>query len=163
MLTGDEVKTDYDTNQPLPPDPKPVGLRRRELWQQFRAFLLAGAALTGLGRLVTPAPPDPRREAVRARVAMLEAERALEALAAAEAAGSGAAEARGLFTHRLAAAYAEAEALYRRHRGLLRAQGGEWPALRADLLALASPAPAEARRASAARVMRSYSIYQQAM
>jgi hypothetical protein len=127
------------------------------------AFLLAGAVLAGLGRLVTPAPPDPRREAVRARVAMLEAERALEALAAAEAAGSGAAEARGLFTHRLAAAYAEAEALYRRHRGLLRAQGGEWPALRADLLALASPAPAEARRASAARVMRSYSIYQQAM
>ena len=54
VLTGDEVKTDYDTNKPLPPDPKPVGLRRREMWQRFRDQLneLAPASEEAFRRLL---------------------------------------------------------------------------------------------------------------
>ena len=67
VLTGDEVKTDYDTNKPLPPDPKPVGLRRREMWQRFRAFLLAGAAHVH----AMPAPPPPPRALLPSRAALV--------------------------------------------------------------------------------------------
>jgi len=48
-------------------------------------FLIAGAALYGLGSVLTPAPPDPRREAVGAKLALIEVERSLEALASCEA------------------------------------------------------------------------------
>jgi hypothetical protein len=67
-------------------------------------------------RLVTPTPPDPRREALPVRMSMVEVERALEHVAAAEEAAAaapgaagpvdeGAVEAReqqGLFAYRLA-------------------------------------------------------------
>lgn len=64
-------------------------------------------------RLVTPAPPDPRREALPVRMAMVEVERALEHVATAEeaAAAAGAepedavveaAEQQGLYAYRLA-------------------------------------------------------------
>ena len=67
-------------------------------------------------RLVTPAPPDPRREALPVRMAMVEVERALEHVASAEEAAAAAAaagaepedavaeaaEQHGLFAYRLA-------------------------------------------------------------
>lgn len=128
-------------------------------------FLIAGFALYGLGRVLTPAPPDPRTEAVSARLAMIEVERALEALAVSEGGegpSAGSPEAEGLLAYRLAVAYCEAEELFRRHRGLLRSAGdAEWPNLRSDLLELATPAPTEHKLRTAARMMRAYAIYQQ--
>lgn len=142
------------------------------------AFLIAGAGLYSLGRAMTPAPPDPRREALPARVAMLEVERSLEVLANTEQAASDAAdagvradvarreqesaEAAGVFIFRLAVAYNEADELFRRHRGIFRSAGdAEWANLRGDLLELAAPAPAAQKLRTAARMMRVYAIYQQ--
>ena len=142
------------------------------------AFLIAGAGLFYLGRALTPAPPDPQREAVPARMAMIEVERALESLSSCEEAATTATasavvvgsttsrnsrkEASGMFIYRLAVAYSEAETLFRRHRGVLRStSSSEWNNLRGDLLELASPAPATQKLRTAARMMRVYAIYQQ--
>ena len=138
------------------------------------AFLIAGVAVYSLGRAVTPAPPDPRREAVPARLAMIEVERALESLANCEdMVPSGGnttrerdgkrAEAAGMFIFRLAVAYREAEELFRHHRGMFGRSVGdsEWNNLRADLLELAAPAPAGQKLRTTARMMRAYAVYQQ--
>lgn len=139
------------------------------------AFLVAGTSLLYIGRLVTPTPPDPRREALPVRMSMVEVERALEHVAATEEAAAaapgaggppdeGAVEAReqqGLFAYRLAVAYEDARELFRRHRGLLAIGGSEWPNLRSDLLELASPGSVAQRMRTTQRMMRSYSIFQQ--
>lgn len=146
------------------------------------AFIIAGILLYGIGRMVTPTPPDPRREALPARMAVIDVERAAEMLHASELKGKVAAkspelgqvsgeiseeeeeetEARGMFAYRLAAAYAEAEELFRRHQGLFQSGGQtEWTLLSRDLLELAVPGPAALKIQSAARIMRAYTIYQQ--
>ncbi|KAH7618699.1 hypothetical protein Ndes2526B_g05616 [Nannochloris sp. 'desiccata'] len=130
------------------------------------AFLIAGVVLYSLGNAVTPAPPDPKREAVPARMAMIEVERALETLANCEEMNSGregkVSEAAGMFIFRLAVAYKEAEELFQRHRGMFgRESSSEWNNLRADLLELAAPAPAGQKMRTAARMMRAYAVYQQ--
>jgi len=130
-------------------------------------FLIAGAALYGLGSVLTPAPPDPRREAVGAKLALIEVERSLEALASCEASVEAAesgttAEAEGMLVYHLALAYSEAEELFKRHRGVFGSAGAaQWPNLRADLLELATPAPADQKLRTASRMMRNYTIYQQ--
>ena len=140
------------------------------------AFLIFGAGVYSLGRAVTPAPPDPRREALPARMAMVEVERSLEVLANCEesvvdAVGARGdamrrkqeiAEAGGMFIFRLALAYNEADELFRKHRGVFRsASDAEWSNLRGDLLELAAPAPAGQKLRTVARMMRVYAIYQQ--
>jgi nuclear-control-of-ATPase protein 2 len=130
------------------------------------AFLIAGVVLYSLGNAVTPTPPDPKREAVPARLAMIEVERALETLASCEEVNSEregkVAEATGMFIFRLAVAYREAEELFKRHRGMFgRENNSEWNNLRADLLELAAPAPAGQKLRTTARMMRAYAVYQQ--
>ncbi|KAL4457516.1 hypothetical protein ABPG75_012381 [Micractinium tetrahymenae] len=140
------------------------------------AFLIAGTSLYYLGRMVTPTPPDPRREALPMRMAFVEVERALEHVAAAEEAAAAAAaggeapaaeavvesrEQQGLMLFRLAAAYEEARELFRRHRGLLAIGGSEWPNIRSDLLELGGLASVPSKMRTAQRMVRSYSIFQQ--
>ncbi len=130
------------------------------------AFLIAGVVLYSLGNAVTPAPPDPKREAVPARMAMIEVERALEYLANCEEMDGEredkVSEATGMFIFRLAVAFREAEELFRRHRGMFgRESSSEWNNLRADLLELAAPAFARQKLRTAARMMRAYAVYQQ--
>lgn len=142
------------------------------------AFLIAGTSLYYLGRLVTPTPPDPRREALPVRMALVEVERQLEHVATAEEAAVAAAaaaegeppevlvevaEQRGLFAYRLAVVYEEARQLFRRHRGLIALGGSEWPNIRADLLELASPGGVDSRLRVAQRMMRSYTVFQARM
>ncbi|PRW56115.1 Nuclear control of ATPase [Chlorella sorokiniana] len=139
------------------------------------AFLIAGTSLYYLGRMVTPTPPDPRREALPVRMALVEVERQLEHVATAEEAAAAAAEAepadaavevaeqRGLFAYRLAVVYEEARQLFRRHRGLIALGGSEWPNIRADLLELASPGGVDSRLRVAQRMMRSYTVFQARM
>ena len=110
---------------------------------------------------MTPAPPDPRWEAMPARLALGEAERALSALAGGPGEPPPTPADRGLFAFRLALAYEEARQLYARHRGLFRGGDAEWPALRGELLELAGPAPAQRKLRTIQRMMRAYSIYQQ--
>jgi len=130
------------------------------------AFLIAGVVLYSLGNAVTPAPPDPKREAVPARMAMTEVERALETLAICEEMNSKSegevSEATGMFIFRLAVAYREAEELFHRHRGMFgRENNSEWRNLRTDLLELAAPATTAQKMRTAARMMRVYAVYQQ--
>lgn len=137
------------------------------------AFIIAGALVYSIGRMVTPAPPDPRREALPARMAMIDVERAAEMLHACELKSKAEqlmeseeedeeVEARGMFAYRLAAAYSEAEELFRRHQGLFQSGGQtEWTVLSRDLVELAVPGPAALKMQSAARIMRAYTIYQQ--
>lgn len=130
------------------------------------AFLIAGVVLYSLGNAVTPAPPDPKREAVPARMAMTEVERALETLSNCEVMNKEGeekvSEAAGMFVFRLAVAYREAEGLFHRHRGMFgRESHSEWNSLRADLLELAAPAPADQKLRTAARMIRAYAVYQQ--
>jgi hypothetical protein len=132
------------------------------------SFLFAGAAIVSLGRMVKPSPPDPRREAMRARMAMIEAERALESLSVMEERLDGDVpiahkeEAEGLSAFRIAQAYEEAEALFEAHRGIFgAASAGEWAQLKADLLALAAPGAASSKLRAASRMRTVYSIYQQ--
>lgn len=135
------------------------------------AFLIAGSALVGFGRLLAPSPPDPRREALPARIAMIGAERALEELERVEIVAknrpkedgaSSINEARGLIAFRLAQAYAEAEALFDAHRGVLyTSTRGEWEQLRADLMSLSIPGPVAEKIRKCARMRSTYSIYQQ--
>ena len=121
------------------------------------AFVIAGTGLYFIGSSMTPTPPDPRREAVPARLAMIEVERALEALAARESE-----ENSGMFIFKLALAYSEAEQLFKRHTGMFRSSGdSEWNNLRLDLLDLATPGVTGQKLRTAARMMRVYAIYQQ--
>lgn len=140
------------------------------------AFVIAGASLFYMGRMVTPTPPDPRREALPVRMAFVEVERALEHVAAAEDAAVAAAaagtepvaeaaaetrEQQGLLAYRLAVAYEEARELFRRHRGLIAIGGSEWPNIRSDLLELGGPAAVTSKMRTAQRMGRSYAIFQQ--
>lgn len=131
------------------------------------AFILAGSILFGFGRMLTPSPPDPRKEAMNARLAMIDVERALEDMvpagaSAEELSAQTPTEGLGEFWYRLAVAYDETEALYTRHKGLLgsTSANAEWTQLRADMMSLASPGPTELKLRSAARMLRVYSIYQ---
>lgn len=128
------------------------------------SFLFAGAMLYSFGRWITPTPPDPRWEAVPCRLGMVEVARALEQMCQEEEEeGSESAEALGWYYYCLAVEYEEASALFRRHTSML--MGGssrsEWPALKADLIDLATPAPAHQRMRTANRMMRGYSVFQQ--
>ena len=129
------------------------------------AFILGGASLYAIGKTLTPSPPDPRREAVAARLAMIDVERALEALVPphGQSAHTASQEQVGEFWFRLAVAYDETESLYQRHKGILRlaASSEEWNQLRGDILSLALPqSEPEVKLRSAARMLRVYSIYQ---
>ena len=135
------------------------------------AFIIAGACLYTFGRVLTPSAPDPRKEATRSRLAMVDVERSLEYLvlprSAESISGLSAAsqgptsEHIGEFWFRLAVAYDETESLFERKSILGRtAANEEWVRLRSDLLALASPTPSEVKLRSAARMLRVYSIYQ---
>ena len=136
------------------------------------AFLIGGACLYAVGRVLTPAPPDPRREASRSRLAMVDVERSLEFLVVdkrdvGRGGGSRAMEPTmeqvGEFWFRLAVAYNETELLFQRHssRILRGRENEEWIRLRSDLLALANGnTSAELKLRSAARILRVYSIYQ---
>jgi len=129
------------------------------------AFILGGASLYAIGKTLTPSPPDPRREAVAARLAMIDVERALEALVPpqGQTAHTPSQEQVGEFWFRLAVAYDETESLYQRHKGILRlaASSEEWNQLRGDILSLALPqSEPEVKLRSAARMLRVYSIYQ---
>ncbi|KFM24034.1 Nuclear control of ATPase protein 2, partial [Auxenochlorella protothecoides] len=125
------------------------------------AFLIAGGLLYWTSRLITPAPPDPKTEAVPARLALVEAERSLAVLATPEP-GRDLAQAAGLYAFQLAAAYEEARSLFARHRGLFGGQASsEWPALQAELKELGAPGPVARKLGGLQRIMRAYSIYQQ--
>ncbi|KAL6772305.1 hypothetical protein ACKKBG_A29715 [Auxenochlorella protothecoides x Auxenochlorella symbiontica] len=125
------------------------------------AFLIAGGLLYWTSRLITPAPPDPKTEAVPARLALVEAERSLAVVATPEP-GRDLAQAAGLYAFQLAAAYEEARSLFARHRGLFGGQASsEWPALQAELKELGAPGPVARKLGGLQRIMRAYSIYQQ--
>jgi hypothetical protein len=135
------------------------------------AFIIAGACLYTFGRVLTPSAPDPRKEAARSRLAMVDVERSLEYLVLPRTAESisglntasqgPTSERIGEFWFRLAVAYDETESLFERKSILGRtAANEEWVRLRSDLLALASPTPSEVKLRSAARMLRVYSIYQ---
>ncbi|PSC72602.1 Nuclear control of ATPase [Micractinium conductrix] len=139
------------------------------------SFLIGGFTLYYLGGLVTPSPPDPRREALPVRMAFVEVERALENVAAAEEATAAAAaagaepgaeavvesrEQQGLLAFRLAVAFEEARELFRRHRGLIAIAGSEWPNIRSDLLELAGPSAVGSKMRTAQRMGRTYAIFQ---
>lgn len=137
------------------------------------AFAIAGLGIYGLGHILTPAPPDPRREAVNARIAMIDVERAFEALAVLEEQQErqevpgptnndrAYMEAHGMALYRVAVAYAEADLLFKKHRGLLTLSGAaEWPNLQSDVLQLAAPGCAAQKLRTAQRMMRVYAIYQ---
>jgi len=128
------------------------------------AFLIGGALLYFVGRVLTPAPPDPRRDASRSRLAMVDVERSLELLVVDGRGNVGPTmEQVGEFWFRLAVAYIETELLFQRHSGrILRGrENEEWVRLRSDLLALANgTTSADLKLRSAARMLRVYSIYQ---
>lgn len=138
------------------------------------AFIMGGACLYALGRFLTPAPPDPRREAAGSRLAMIDVERSLESLVPQQSntrvdvgdigpspSTMPSLEQIGEFWYRLAVAFDETELLFERHKGLLRRSANEeWMRLRADMLALASQMSPEIKLRSAARMLRVYSIYQ---
>ena len=128
------------------------------------AFLIGGALLYFVGRVLTPAPPDPRRDASRSRLAMVDVERSLELLVVDGRGSVGPTmEQVGGFWFRLAVAYIETELLFQRHSGrILRGrENEEWVRLRSDLLALANgTTSADLKLRSAARMLRVYSIYQ---
>ena len=123
------------------------------------AFLMGGACLYAVGRVLTPSPPDPRREANKSRLAMVDVERSLEFLVVDQPT----LEQIGEFWFRLAVAYNETELLFQRHSGrILRGrENEEWVRLRSDLLALANGITSpDLKLRSAARMLRVYSIYQ---
>ena len=123
------------------------------------AFLIGGAGLYAVGRVLTPSPPDPRREANQSRLAMVDVERSLEFLVGEQPT----LEQIGEFWFRLAVAYNETELLFQRHSGrILRGrENEEWVRLRSDLLALANGnSSPDLKLRSAARMLRVYSIYQ---
>ena len=123
------------------------------------AFVIGGAGLYAVGRVLTPSPPDPRREANQSRLAMVDVERSLEFLVVDQPT----LEQIGEFWFRLAVAYNETELLFQRHSGrILRGrENEEWVRLRSDLLALANGnASPDLKLRSAARMLRVYSIYQ---
>lgn len=123
------------------------------------AFLIGGAGLYAVGRVLTPSPPDPRREANQSRLAMVDVERSLEFLVGEQPT----VEQIGEFWFRLAVAYNETELLFQRHSGrILRGrENEEWVRLRSDLLALANGnSSPDLKLRSAARMLRVYSIYQ---
>lgn len=130
------------------------------------AFIIGGACLYTFGKILTPSPPDPRREASRSRLAMIDVERSLEFLVPAESQSSTeypTLEQIGNFWFRLAVAFDETEMLFYRHsKGILgrSTTNEEWIRLRSDLLALAAPVSPEVKLRSAARMLRAYSIYQ---
>ena len=135
------------------------------------AFLIGGSVLVGFGRMLAPSPPDPRREALPARIAMIDAERALETLEGAEKSfelmhdensRKSLSHAEGMVAFRLAQAYAEAEILFNAHKGVLyTSTRDEWAQLRGDLLGLAAPGPVLDKLRKCARMRSTYSIYQQ--
>ena len=123
------------------------------------ALAIGGAGLYAVGRVLTPLPPDPRREANQSRLAMVDVERSLEFLVVDQPT----LEQIGEFWFRLAVAYNETELLFQRHSGrILRGrENEEWVRLRSDLLALADGnASPDLKLRSAARMLRVYSIYQ---
>ena len=128
------------------------------------AFIIGGACLYAFGRILTPSPPDPRREASRSRLAMIDVERSLEFLVpGTDCHDHPTLEEIGNFWFRLAVAFDETEALFERHsKGFLgrSTTNEEWLRLRSDLLALAAPVSPEVKLRSAARMLRAYSIYQ---
>ncbi|KAK9841994.1 hypothetical protein WJX81_003113 [Elliptochloris bilobata] len=130
------------------------------------ALAIASFALAALRAWLTPSPPDPRWEALPARMAMVEVERAVAALAAAHDPAAKEA-ARGALIWRAHRVFKTAAALFRRHAGLgfvlARAAASEWPSLRRDLIELAAPGGDPTLKAAVcARIMRAYSLFQPA-
>lgn len=125
------------------------------------AILIAGGLVVALARLASPSPPDPRTEAVAARLALVEAARCLALLASPDDASDHAVQ-EGAFLFSLARAYEEARDLFARHRGIFGgATRSEWRALQRELRALAAPGSESRKLGDVQRLMRSYSIYQQ--
>ena len=123
------------------------------------AFLIAGATLYVIGSWLTPAPPDPRREALPLRMAILDLERSLVSLCS-KVAEQCQLEDKGDFIFRLGVAWDEAAQLFERHRGILRSADAEWGRLRADLIIIAAPGSLEMKARTAERMMRSYAVLQ---
>lgn len=84
------------------------------------------------------------------RLSMVEVERALDKLSEQDTLA-----ARGLALYRIAQLYCLASRLYWR---VDRSAGSEWPALRQDLLDLASPLPVSAKQRICQRLLRSYFV-----
>jgi len=137
------------------------------------AFIVAGALIYGLSGYLTPTAPDPRREALPLRMALIDAERALQSIMIITNKYSDintdsitvvmSEEAEGEFTFRLGQAWEEARSLFRKHRGLLRSGDAEWERMRSDMLELAAPPEFvrwEDKAGIAQRMMRNYAVLQ---
>ena len=133
------------------------------------AFIVAGALVYGLSGYLTPTAPDPRREALPLRMALIDAERALQSIMIITNKYNDintvvmSEEAEGEFTFRLGQAWQEARSLFRKHRGLLRSGDAEWERMRSDMLELAAPPEFvrwEDKTGIAQRMMRNYAVLQ---
>ncbi|KAK9861781.1 hypothetical protein WJX84_003536 [Apatococcus fuscideae] len=115
------------------------------------AILIAGATLTLLWRLCSPKMPDPKRQAVPCRMAMVELERAISKSVDHH-------QDSGEVLYRLAVVLDKTSALLSQHKNSF--VQAEWQNLRQDLVDIASPIPMKAKLQLSERVMRVYTIFQ---
>eukprot|EP00884_Botryococcus_braunii_P010488 jgi/Botrbrau1/19440/Bobra.0338s0062.1 len=114
------------------------------------ALILLAGAVTALLRWLKPRPPDPHREAAPCRLAMVEVERAFDAMG-----DEGSLSDKGMVLYHIVRVYCLASRLFRRQDGNATS---EWPALRVDLLDLAGPLPISVKRRICQRMVRSFSV-----
>ncbi|CAL5228618.1 g11782 [Coccomyxa viridis] len=138
-------------------------LRANELTVAVVAAIPSLAIAGGTGylliRWITPSPPDRKSEALPARMALVEAERALEHWATDE----DSLEDQGAVIWRTAQVYWETAGLFRRHSGVglpgMSAQS-EWHNLRQDLIELIAPGQPDTKQKICQRMQRVYSLFQ---
>ncbi|CAK0782307.1 hypothetical protein CVIRNUC_005626 [Coccomyxa viridis] len=138
-------------------------LRANELTVAVVAAIPSLAIAGGTGylliRWITPSPPDRRSEALPARMALVEAERALEHWATDEDSLEG----QGAVIWHTAQVYWETAALFRRHSGVGLpglSTKSEWHNLRQDLIELIAPGQPDVKQKICQRMQRVYSLFQ---